>query len=162
MSTMMPERNYLQSAVQSASPVALTILLYDRLMADIRQASAAMKSCDIEKRCELLNHAFLVIAHLEAGLDLERGGDTAASLAKFYACLRSKLIEAQVKLSPQLLEEQIELILTVRQAWQKVESTPAAQDLSRPRSDDRMGQNSARMLFQTPPDEGGHASSWTA
>lgn len=151
MSPKAAENTYLQSSVQSASPVRLTIMLYDRLVTDIRNASAAVQEDNIEKCCEHLNHAALVLGHLEGNLDHENGGDTAKSLAAFYSVLRAKLLEAQVKKSPEIFEEQIGLIVQVRQTWQKVEddSRPAATPAANPG------------MFQAADDEA-QSSGWSA
>jgi flagellar secretion chaperone FliS len=161
MSANNMERKYMVSAVLGASPIGLTILLYDRLVTDIRLAIVAMQSRDIEKRCAHINHAFLILGQLENGLNMESGGETAASLARFYACTRAKLIEGQVKLSSEILEKQIELILQVRSAWQQVENGSSAQAQNRAVPTER-AQASPALMFQSVPDDGSHASSWTA
>jgi flagellar protein FliS len=117
---------YQRVAVQNASAIGLTILLYDRLVVDIQSAIAAMQKSDIAKRCEVINHAYLILGQLESNLNMEEGGETATSLAAFYFHVRAKLLEAQGKNSPKMLQEQIELILEVRSAWYQVESQGAA------------------------------------
>jgi flagellar protein FliS len=109
-------------AAQSASPVGLVVILYDLLAIDLREAIAAMRKGDIERRSAELNHAFLVLMQLEGSLEMEKGGEAARNLARFYSHIRAKLLEAQIKQSAEILERQIELILDVRGAWQQAES----------------------------------------
>ena len=116
---------YQRVAVQNASAIGLTILLYDRLVVDIQSAIIAMQNGDIEKRCAMINHAYLILGQLRCNLNMEEGGETAKSLEIFYHYLHGKLLEAQVKKSPQMLQDQIELILQVRSAWYQVESQGA-------------------------------------
>lgn len=160
MGAMMPERNYLESAVQSASPIGMTLLLYDRLMADIRNAIAALQQKDIEKRCGYINHAFMILGHLESELNMDAGGETASNLRQFYGCVRARLLEAQAKLSVDMLQEQIALILQVRQAWQQVEAGSTAPG-SEGTVTERASFSCSNMAFQIPED-GPSASSWTA
>jgi flagellar protein FliS len=100
------------------------IALFDTLAGDFGRAAAALRRNDIETRCKELNHAALVVGHLESWLDLENGGEPARSLARFYAYLRAKMLEAGARKSAQLLESQIELILQVRSAWQQLDTAP--------------------------------------
>jgi flagellar protein FliS len=125
MSTSTAQDNYLRSAVESASPIGLTIMLYDRLVTDLRVAVEAIRNSDIEKRCAQINHALLVLNALEGQVDPEHGGDTAARLTQFYGVVRNQCVIAQTQNAPEILEKQIELILQVREAWHQVESRPA-------------------------------------
>jgi flagellar protein FliS len=152
MSTMMPEGKYLLSAVQSASPISLTILLYDRLVTDIRLSMAAIEEGNIEKRCECVNHAFLVLAQLESGLNMEDGGQTAADLARVYRHVSAALLEASAKNSAEILEKETKLILQLRQAWQQAE-TAARPSTPVPTA-------SAQFAHNLPEDR--PTSSWTA
>jgi flagellar protein FliS len=117
---------YQRVSVHNASSIGITILLYDRLVADIQLAIASMQNGDIEKRCAAVNHGFLILQQLECHLNLEEGGETAKNLESFYHHIHGKLLEAQVKKSPQTLQEQIDLILQVRSAWYQVEEQRTA------------------------------------
>lgn len=112
---------YQRVAVQNASAISLNILLYDRLVVDIRSAITAMQNGDVEKRSAAINHGYLILGQLRCNLNMEEGGETAKSLETFYNYIHGKLLEAQVKKSPQMLLDQIELILQVRSAWYQVE-----------------------------------------
>lgn len=126
------ELAYLRSAVQSASGVGLVIILYDLLIADLERAIAAMAQGEIEKRSAEIKHAFLVLQQLEGSLQMEEGGEAAKNLANFYSALRCKILEAQIKVSPEMLRRQIELILSVRAAWQQVD--PSSPQVARSKS----------------------------
>ena len=115
------ELTYLRAAAQSATPAGLVIILYDLLVHDLEQAIAAFADRDIERRTAEIKHSFLVLQQLEGSLDMQNGGDSAKHLASFYSALRCKILEAQVKASPEILRQQIELVFDVRQAWQQVD-----------------------------------------
>src|SRR5208282_3224396 len=78
-----------------------------------------------EGRTREINHALMVIAQLQGSLDMERGGEVARNLAKFYALLRAGLTEAQVKQSARILEQQISQLVEVHEAWLEVERATA-------------------------------------
>jgi flagellar protein FliS len=99
-------------------------VLFDTLVGDLRRAAAAIRENDIEKRCSELNHATLVLGRLESWIDINQGGESAKTLAAFYAYLRAKMMQAAISQSPSLLETQMEMILHVRSAWQKLDTEP--------------------------------------
>jgi len=114
--------SYRKSAIEGASPIGLMIALFDTLVGDFRRAATAIRKNDIEARCRELNHAALVLGQLENWVDLKNGGESAESLARFYAYLRAKMMEAAVTQSASILDLQIEMILHVRTAWQQLDS----------------------------------------
>jgi flagellar biosynthetic protein FliS len=116
------ELNYLRAAAQNATSAGLVIILYDLLVNDLEQAIAALADRDIERRTAEIKHSFLVLQQLEGSLDMENGGVAARNLAAFYSALRSKIFEAHLKASPEILKQQIEFVLDVRQAWHQVDA----------------------------------------
>jgi len=115
------ELSYRRAAVQNASSVGLIIILYDLLIQDLRQAMDAIGKRDIEARSAAVKHAFLVLQQLEGSLDRENGGEAAEHLSKFYAVMRASILQAHIKVSSEILSEQVALLLDVRQAWQQVD-----------------------------------------
>jgi flagellin-specific chaperone FliS len=57
---------------------------------------------------------------------MERGGEVARNLARFYSVIRAGLIEAQLRQSTRILEQQTSQLATVHEAWLEVERTTAA------------------------------------
>ena len=126
---------YRRTAAQGASGFGLMIALYDTLAGDLRRAAEAERNNDIEKRCLEANHAALILAHLEDWVDSEGGGELAQKLMGFYSSLRRNLIEAQARRSVEILEQQIELVLNVRKAWQEMEFRGSASSEVAPYAD---------------------------
>jgi flagellar secretion chaperone FliS len=113
--------SYREATVRGASPVRLVICLYEQAIEDLRQAVLALEKGDIEARTRGINHALMVIAQLQGSLDMERGGEVAINLARFYGLLRAGLIEAQMKQSGRILQQQISQLALVHEAWLEVE-----------------------------------------
>src|ERR1700690_1124928 len=111
------ELTYLRAAVQNASAIGLVIVLYDVLIGDLRGAIAAIANHDIEQRSKEVKHAFLVLQQLEGSLDMENGGEAATNLSRFYSTLRCNILDAHAKVSPEILNRQIQLVFEVRAAW---------------------------------------------
>jgi len=128
MNPRQAELGYRRVAVENASSVGLVIMMYDLLVNDLRQAGKAIDTGDVDTRSMVLKHAFLVLQQLQGSLNWEKGGDAAKRLSDFYTVLRARIWEAHVKKDRAILEEQIRLLIDVRQAWAQVDpaSSPAA------------------------------------
>jgi flagellar protein FliS len=155
------ELTYLRAATQNATPAGLVIILYDLLVQDLEWAIAAFADGDIERRTAEIQHSFLVLQQLEGSLDKENGGQAAKHFSAFYSALRSKIMEAHIKASPEILSRQIKLVLDVRQAWQQVDKPnlgPGYSAVDLPVSDQASG-------FSMATSSGGGevaANTWTA
>ena len=122
---MNPQTTYRDCSVGGASSIGLMILLFDRLVGDLRSAADAVRRNDIESRCRALNHALVIVGQLESWVDRENGGEPARQLATFYSYLRSRLLEASVQHSAELFEAQMQTIVHIRSRWQLLEDSPA-------------------------------------
>ena len=118
---MNPGLSYRETSVAGANPVRLVILLYEQAMADLQRALAAQRLGHIEERTREINHALLVIGHLQATIDKEQGGKVAANLERFYEQVKAGLVDAQCRQSASAIERQIDYLMQVQQAWRDVE-----------------------------------------
>lgn len=104
-------------------------MMYDVIVSDLERAKEAIASGKIEERTADIRHALLALEHLQISLNFEQGGDCARNLDRLYSLIRGKLLEAQLKVSADLLDEQIGLLLSVREAWEQVEQMTSAQPM---------------------------------
>jgi len=116
-----PRTAYRENDVRGATAVRLVVLLYEQLVQDLRQALQAIEQNDIELRTKRINHAILVIGHLQSPLDFANGGKVAQDLDHFYNVLRQNLVQVQFHPSRAGLSQQITDLLAVREAWTEVE-----------------------------------------
>lgn len=114
---MNPTIAYRVSAAATSSPVGLVILLYEQMIEDLRRASDAMQARAIERRTREIDHALQIVGYLRASLKREQGGEAGRNLDRFYGLLSKRLLHAQVQVSPEILNEQIAVLLDVREAW---------------------------------------------
>ena len=121
---------YRQADARGATSLRLVVLLYEQIIQDLGQASLAIDQNNIELRTKRINHALDVICLLQATLNLERGGQVAQNLVRFYDTVRANLCEAQFQASKELLARQITDLLTVREAWEQVERLQGATPIS--------------------------------
>jgi len=113
--------HYRENAVRGASRVGLVVLLYEQMISDLRGAVEALEKNQIQLRTQRINHAIVVIGHLQGTLNLHEGGEVAQNLNSFYAALRRNLVQAQARASREILDRQIDKLLELRDAWIEVE-----------------------------------------
>src|SRR5271166_1537634 len=130
---------YRESAVRGATPIALVVILFDAAIDDMRRAVTAIKSSDIEERATAIRHAMLVLQQLQGTLDFEKGGQVARQFEQFYNLIRAKLLESQLRNSPEIMQQQIQFMSEVRDCWVEAEkqqqpkpAVPAAMTLPSP------------------------------
>ncbi|HEY1648535.1 MAG TPA: flagellar export chaperone FliS [Terracidiphilus sp.] len=109
------------AAATGASSLGLLIGLYDTLAGSLRRAAEAERRNELDERCREVNHALMVVGYLEDSLSRGSGGPLAQQLTSFYGSLRRKMVEAQAKRSARILEEQMDVVLKVREQWQALE-----------------------------------------
>ena len=112
---------YHQGSASASSPIGLVVLLYEQAAKDLREALKALRAGNIERRTFEINHALLVVGQLQGTLDMDRGGEVAVNLDRFYNQVRTRLLQAQIQASAEILEEQMNLLLSLRETWQEVE-----------------------------------------
>jgi flagellar protein FliS len=117
---------YRENDVRGATAVRLVVLLYEQLVQDLRQALHAIEQNDIEMRTHRINHAILVVGHLQSPLDFANGGKVAQDLNEFYNVLRQNLMQVQFHPSKSGISQQITDLLAVREAWIEVERAEKA------------------------------------
>jgi flagellar biosynthetic protein FliS len=128
------------------------VLLYEQLIQDLAQAMRAIEHNDIELRTKMLNHAILVIAHLQSPLDFEKGGKVAKDLDHFYNLLRENLVQVQFNPSKQAIRQQITDVQALREAWievdlsQKLPVAAVAKDA--PSHAESADSNSGRLIWE--------------
>jgi flagellar protein FliS len=116
-----PRTAYRENDVRGATAVRLVVLLYEQLVQDLTHALQAIEQNEIELRTKRINHAILVIGHLQSRLDFANGGKVAQDLDHFYNVLRQNLVQVQFHPSQAELSQQITDLLAVREAWTEVE-----------------------------------------
>jgi flagellar secretion chaperone FliS len=115
------QQSYREAAVQGASPVALVVRLYEQIIEDLRQAAIAIEQNAIERRTKRIQHAILVVGHLQSPLDFANGGKVAKDLDHFYNVLRQSLVRVQFHPSKRGVAQLITDLLALREAWIQVE-----------------------------------------
>jgi flagellar protein FliS len=107
---------YLRDAVASASPTHLLVMLYDRLLLDLRWAEEAQRGEDWHAASVRLIHAQDIIAELTGTLRPE-AWDGGTALMSLYVYVAQLMRTANVSHDVQRTVECIDLLEPLRQAW---------------------------------------------
>lgn len=111
----------LEVAVETASPHKLILMLFDGAVAAINIAKFEMISGEIAKKGASISKAIDIITNgLRASLDIEAGGELAERLSALYEYMSQRLLFANLKNSTATLDEVLELLISLRSAWEQI------------------------------------------
>ena len=116
--TLAPQA-YKESAVLTAPPERLVVMLYDGIRRFLFQATVAMREGNVELCNNRLQRAEAIIDELNATLDMS-AGQVAERLRALYEFSRRHLMQARVKKSPEMIEEVSKLLDTLGDAWREI------------------------------------------
>jgi len=126
----------LQSGAMSASPHQLITMLFDGAKTAIIMARHHMAEKDIAAKGKAISKAINIVDNgLKASLDAEAGGPAGAELAgnlsSLYDYICQRLMQANLRNDPALLDEADRLLENIGSAWreidpQKVNAMPEA------------------------------------
>jgi flagellar protein FliS len=112
---------FLRDRVLTASPAQRVVMLYDRLLLDLRLAAGA----DDPYAAGLnVDHAVQVLAELSGSLDQRHGGP-AENLAAIYSYLIGGLLQARIGNDLSGIDGYIGIVEDLRSAWAQI-AVPAA------------------------------------
>jgi flagellar protein FliS len=118
MTSSPAQLRYLADAVSTASPVQLLVMLYDRLVLDIRRAADAQDSGENIVATEHIRHAQQIIAELMSSLRTE-AWEGADDLASLYTFTLQELISVNLNPDPSRLRKVETIVTGLRDSWRK-------------------------------------------
>jgi flagellar protein FliS len=113
------------TAVESANSQQLVKLMLDGALARLIRAKGCINHRDIEGRNDALTTALGIIGALQGCLDRERGGSLAANLDSLYDYMQRRLFRANVDSDLAAIDEVIDLVRTLKEAWDAIDDVPA-------------------------------------
>ena len=120
MSAYAPAPNaYRESAVLTATPEQLVVMLYDGANRFLTQSAIAMRDGRAGLAGEKLRRAEAIIDELLATLDLSVG-DVAARLQALYVFFKEHLMAARLNQDASKVDEVARLMRELRSAWGQI------------------------------------------
>lgn len=118
--------NYQEQSLAGATGIELVLALYNGLVRFLYQALACIDEDDVSGRRISVKKALDIVMYLQARLRMDLGGETAASLNDFYAAVFTMTLEASHSNSRERMEEVIQCVRSVREAWAIAARDPEA------------------------------------
>src|SRR5919204_4818024 len=112
-------QTYKESAVLTATPERLVVMLYDGAHRFLFQAAVAMRDGKVEQANNRLQRAEAIIDELNTTLDMSVG-EIPARLRAIYLFCKRHLMQARIKRSPEMIDEVDGLLSTVGDAWRQI------------------------------------------
>lgn len=115
-----------ESAAMSASPHQLITMLFDGAKTAIAMARHHMANNDIGAKGQAISKAINIVDNgLKASLDADAAGvagaQLVADLSAFYAYVTQRLLYANLRNDPRLLDEADQLLDSVSSAWREID-----------------------------------------
>jgi flagellar protein FliS len=124
-----------ESIVDSASPHALVLMLFEGAMLALADAKLHMARREIAAKGTALSKAIMIIeSGLRASLDVKAGGELGERLAALYDYMCDRLLRANLQNRPEMIDEVSHLLGELRGAWAQIRPAPSAATATRPGS----------------------------
>lgn len=122
----------IESAVLSASPCQLICMLFDGARAAVGMARHHMRNNEIAAKGNAISKAINIIENgLKASLDAEAGGRAGAALvanlSALYDYINQRLLLANLRNDPALLDEAERLLENIGSAWREIDGNKNSQ-----------------------------------
>jgi flagellar protein FliS len=121
MSLPNPYAQYRQNSVETATPTRMVVMLYDGAVRFLAQALPAMRAHQYDQQSLNIGKAQAIIAHLRDTLNFEVGGAVAGHLNSVYVGLFDALTDANIHDKPERVEQVMEVLRELREAWVEVD-----------------------------------------
>lgn len=109
---------YANNKIMTASPAELTLMLYEGAIKFCNIAVMAIEKKDIEKAHNNIRKVELIIEEFQATLDKKY--PVSKDFDNVYNYLKQRLVEANFKKDPEILEEVLTHLRTMRDTWKEV------------------------------------------
>jgi flagellar protein FliS len=115
---------YLEAEVLNADPMKLVRMLYRGAIEATGAARLHLAAGAIRERSLQIMKAWRILDELAQSLDHQQGGAISPALARLYAYMQTRLIEANSRQADAPLAEVESLLGTLFEAWQSVKASP--------------------------------------
>lgn len=112
-----PYARYKSNAINTATPEELTLMLYEGALKFANQAMAAFEKKDYMKANQLIQRVENIIREFQITLKPEY--EISEQLNALYDYIYRCLVKANIKKSPELLDEAMGLIRNMRDTWKE-------------------------------------------
>jgi flagellar protein FliS len=113
--------------VADSSPTRLVQVSYEHILAALAVTDGCLQRIqgnlplrEVVAKCEAIGKAIRLIDHLNACLDMERGGAVAVNLRNLYLYMLEQLTIANATNDRRIVADVVRLIRTVKTGWDRI------------------------------------------
>lgn len=118
----------METEVMSASPQKLILMLFEGARIALIQAKLHIQRNEPALKGECISKAINIIDNgLKASLNVEAGGELAERLYALYDYMNRRLLVANLRNQPEILDEVNRLLEELQDAWKAIGSAPSSQ-----------------------------------
>lgn len=122
---------YRTNDILSRPPEALVVLLYQRLLVELRRADTQIAGQDYEGKAESLGRASSIVFELLGSLNHEAGGELAGRLAALYTYFIREIQEVDRSLDRDRLQRLVELVAPLHASWSEAAAGASGEEGAR-------------------------------
>jgi flagellar protein FliS len=116
-----------QGLVIDASPARLVQIMYEHILSQLTTAEGCMGRImgnlplnDVKAKCAAIGKAVRLVNHLDATLDMERGGEIAQNFRNLYRYMLDRLTVANVTNDAAIVNEVSQRIQKIKSSWDRI------------------------------------------
>jgi len=115
--TPSPSKEYLKSAVLTASPEQLVLMLYDSAIRFASRGREGIVAKDREAAFNALDRAQLIVLELGAGIRRDVSPQLADQVAALYSFVYRRLVDANIYQDVAAIDEALQILRYQRETW---------------------------------------------
>jgi len=109
-----------QSSIASATPHRLIQLMMERALAKMGVAKAHMEREEVREKGDNIGDAIGIISGLQASLNHKANAKLSANFDELYSYMMRRLLEANLRDDPSILDEVSGLLQELKEAWDAI------------------------------------------
>lgn len=121
------QREALKTRLASADPHEIIRLMMEGALEGMKIARIMIENRDFEGKSKALSKASSIIDALRVSLDHSAGGEITDNLEALYAYMVRRLTEASVQNDISMVDEVINLLTTIKTAWDAIPESAKAE-----------------------------------
>ena len=110
-------KNYKQTAIKTATPEQVLLMLYEAAIKAAKLAKIAMEKKQIADKGRHIAKVHDIVMELNNSLDHSKGPQVAEQLASLYEFCTAQLLKANLHNDPKALENVTNILTTLHEGW---------------------------------------------
>ncbi len=112
---------YKNLEVSSSNRLKVIVMVYDALIASLKEAVETHGRNDLVKRNQYISRAQFILLELNNALDINRGGDIATTLRSLYHFTNRSIGEVVTDNNINKVRDALTILKSLHEAWKSIE-----------------------------------------